>query len=345
MMQRSIALLGLCLLQTSSAFMPTAFKPKTTPSSSALSVESMSISGETDLSTPASSDPNVNIQAYLSKKNSVLARDNLVGNCLVSGAMSPEGKPEEDLFEMLNSAESGFDYTKIIAFSDDNKATKKRLLSRRSRYSGLLDKLDFVEGPAGIPTAEQIMANNVTNWVAVIADDHLETLEAIHNVCFECKGTLQNVAMLLTGAIKLEADDCAAIDAKFAKFSEGFRDESVPMEERLAKQPIEHTIVAVGDLEDYPEGTYAYSMKPFGTDGSVLLPGAKMSKELAFRFVTDLLVLDASSGKGFCFAENNNRTMPEVKLINGMREGGFNHLEELEEIVSGGVEVCIRVLL
>ena len=120
---------------------------------------------------------------------------------------------------------------------------------------------------------------------------------------------------------------------------QGFRDESVPIEERLAHNPIEHTIVAEGEPEDYPEGTYAYNMVRFGKPGSTILPGAKISRELAFRFVTDLLVLDASSGNSYCFAENNNRTMPEVKLINGMREAGFNHLEELEEIITGGVGV------
>ena len=332
------------VVSTAAGFMPTAFVAKSgvttssaPESSTVLFIESMS---KTDLDTPKVTDPNKNIQAYLKKKNSVLARDNVAGSALVTGAIRGD-MVDEDVFEMLNSAESGFEFDSIVCYSDDSKTAKKRLISRRSRYSGLFDKLDFMQAEAAdaLPTPEQIKSANITNWVAIIDHDHLETLDQIHNICFECKGTLMNVAVLLVNAIELDQDKCAEIDAKFAKFSEGFRDESVPIEERLARNPIEHTIVAVGEPEDYPEGTYAYSMVGFGKPGSTILPGAKISRELAFRFVTDLLVLDASSGNSYCFAENNNRTMPEVKLINGMREAGFNHLEELEEIITGGVGV------
>ena len=76
---------------------------------------------------------------------------------------------------------------------------------------------------------------------------------------------------------------------------QGFRDESVPIEERLAQNPIEHTIVAEGEPEDYPEGTYAYNMVRFGKPGSTILPGAKISRELAFRLDPNMrLSADAS---------------------------------------------------
>ena len=68
---------------------------------------------------------------------------------------------------------SAFEYDTIIAFVDDEKFSKKRLLSRSARYTGLLDKLEFKEAssPGALPTAEQL--SGVKGWVAYLEGDDL----------------------------------------------------------------------------------------------------------------------------------------------------------------------------
>jgi len=53
------------------------------------------------------------------------------------------------VFDLLNNAidedVDNFSFEKIVAFSGDTALAKKRLVSRRARYTGLLDKLDYAE--------------------------------------------------------------------------------------------------------------------------------------------------------------------------------------------------------
>merc|ERR1712238_365215 len=64
-----------------------------------------------------------------------------------------------------------FNFERILAHVDDSKFAKKRLISRSSRYSGLLNKLDFVQAEqvGALPTLQQLTDEKVGTWVAYVA--------------------------------------------------------------------------------------------------------------------------------------------------------------------------------
>jgi len=281
-------------------------------------------------------DPEKNIQAYLKKNDyGIISRDNLLGNAMVSGLVRSSERTDQTIFDMLNTEASGFNFDKIYAHVDDSKFAKKRLLSRSARYSGLLDRLDFAEakGPGALPTTEEIVQYNISNWIAIVEEDHLNKLQEIYDVAYGSKGTLQNVGILLTNAFDLDMDKSKEIIDKFAAMAAGYME---PIEKRLISLPVEYHIVAVGRLEDYPEGSAAYAFEPMGTEDGTLPEDLEFSRELAMRLVTDMLQCDAGSCKALAFAEIYDPEETEAKLIKGLREGGFNHAEEIEHMLKDG---------
>jgi hypothetical protein len=74
--------------------------------------------------------PEDNIQSYLKAPQPIEARDNIDGTVLVSGLVRSKERTDQFLFDLLNNEESAFGFKKIVAFVDDEKLSKKRLLSR-----------------------------------------------------------------------------------------------------------------------------------------------------------------------------------------------------------------------
>lgn len=284
-------------------------------------------------------DPEKNIQAFLKKNDfGILCRDNCKGCSLVSGLVRSTERTDQTIFDMLNTEASAFEFVKIYAHVDDTKFAKKRLLSRSARYSGLLDKLDFTEAvsPGALPTSEQIKQYNISNWIAVVEENHLETLNEIYDIAFASKGVLENVGILLVNAFNLDVEKSKEIVDKFHKMSEGYMDKA---DKRAITLPIEYHIVAVGKLEDYPEGSAAYAYDQIGTKDGVLPEGLEFSRELAMRVITDMLQCDVGSCKALAFAEVYDANATEAKLIKGLREGGFNHAEEIEYMLKDAPKV------
>lgn len=89
------------------------------------------------------------------------------GKVLVSGFLNSKERTDQFVFDILQAQGK---WEKIVAFSDNMVFAKKRLVSRKSRYSGLLDVLEFVEGD---------------KYDAATMDEKLQGVSAW--LCFDCE--------------------------------------------------------------------------------------------------------------------------------------------------------------
>lgn len=327
-----------CALGSASAFVATS-SMSTVSSNSALYISSWGTKGPPAFRQTERLDPEKRIQDYLPEPGPVEARSNIDGTILVSGCASSIKEPRTDqfLFDLLNHQDSAFEFQKITAFVNDAALSKKRLLSRSARYTGLLDKLLFVQAttPGALPTVEQLQG--VKSWLAVLEnndrDDHnkdaLTQCHEIAKIVASCP-ELENVAILLTGANELDATKCQAVVDAFVQATKS----STTTEE---SSPKAYTVVAVGKLEDRPEGTTAYQYEPFGT--AVLPAKAVFSRDEAYRMVTELLQLESGKNQALTFAEVYNVNITEAKLIKGLREAGYARPQEIDHMIRQGPAV------
>jgi hypothetical protein len=278
-------------------------------------------------------NPQTNLQSYLKEPAAVEARANLDGTCLVSGLVRSKERTDQFVFDLLNHEESAFEFNRIVALVPDAKFAKKRLLSRSARYTGLLDKLEFVQAEQGTDAAvaTEAQLENVKSWVAVLdandrdeqAQDLLETCRAIIAVAQKASA-LENIAILLAGANELEATACqAVVDELEALHSQ-------------PESPKTYTLVAVGALEERPEGQTAYAFADFGTPEAVLPAQAVFSREESLRFVTELLQLEAGANRALAFAEVYNQNKTEAKLVKGLRQAGYARPQEIDHMLRDG---------
>jgi hypothetical protein len=301
-----------------------------TSSSSALYISSWGTKGPPYRSGALdSANPADKVQAYLKEPEAVEARVNIDGTVLVSGLIKP-GVTSDDqfLFDLLNHQDSAFEFDTIVAFVNDAKAAKKRLLSRSARYTGLLDKLEFVQAPEAdaLPTAADLVG--VKSWLAYLqGDSMLADVTHIASVLSQGATTVENVAILLTGANELDvAASAAALEA--LKAAQG------------PDSKLKYTLVAVGKIEDHPEGQAAYMFEPFGTTEGVLPQKAIFSRQESYRMITELLQLECGVDKALCFAEVYNENATEYKLVKGLRGAGYARPQEVDHMVREGPKVC-----
>lgn len=163
---------------------------------------------------PRDVNPKKNFQQWIQKWD-VDHRRYTTGNLLVSGnrlidQFMGEGKDsyaDPELLYMLMEDQYNFKFDKIYICSYDMDDAKKRLISRKARYTGLLDKLEFIETDFpwdpehpevfNIPTAAQIKECGITNWIMVQDYDHIWMTKKAYEVAEEAKGTLKNVVMTM----------------------------------------------------------------------------------------------------------------------------------------------------
>jgi hypothetical protein len=279
-------------------------------------------------------NPEERIQDYLKEPEAVEARVNIDGTCLVSGLVNAKDRTDQFLFDLLNHEDSAFEFTKIIAFVDDAKFGKKRLLSRSARYTGLLDKLDFIqsESVGALPTVAQL--DGVKSWLAVVGvaetgvqtnGEKLQQLQQIADIAKQVP-SIENVAVLVMNANEMDAT--ASQNALSALQNSGKT----------------YTVVAVGTVEDRPEGMTWYHYGEFGTPEGVLPEGAVFSREESYRMITECLQLESGANKAFTFAEIYNANVTEAKLVKGLREAGYARPQEIDHMIRDGPAVRIDCL-
>lgn len=90
------------------------------------------------------------------------------GKLMVTGFLNSKERTDQFVFDILQAQSK---WEKIVAFSDSTSFAKKRLISRKSRYSGLLDVLEFEEGD---------------KYDAAVMEEKLQGCSAW--LCFDCAG-------------------------------------------------------------------------------------------------------------------------------------------------------------
>lgn len=266
-----------------------------------------------------------NVQAYLKEPQAVEARANVDGTCLVSGLVRSKERTDQTIFDLLNHEDSAFEFDKLIAFADDIKFAKKRLLSRSARYTGLLDKLDFMEAsePGALPTKEQL--DGVKTWIAYLEmNDSNDVLKDIENISTLVKeaSSVENIAILLANANELDVEKSKAA-----------------VEKLQGDDSLSYTLVAVGKLEDHPEGKVPYRYAEFGTEEGVLPEKAIFSRDESLRMITELLQLECGVNKALSFREVYNVNVTEARLIKGLREAGYARPQEIDHMIREGPKV------
>lgn len=208
---------------------------------------------------------------------------------------------------------------------NDSKFAKKRLISRSARYTGLLDKLDFIQAETedALPTLDQL--DGVKSWVVNAGSD----LQKLNDIASLAKSSsVENVSVLITDT-QTTTDASAAMDAvKAFDIGEG----------KI------FSIVAVGAITETPEGALPYSIKEFGTEEGLLAADATYSRDESLRAVTECLGLVSGGNKALVFAEVDNVNATEYKLVKGLREGGYTRPQEFDHMLTDGTEAYEKAL-
>lgn len=266
-------------------------------------------------------DPAEKIQSYLKTPEPVAARDNLDGTVLVSGWVKSKARTDQDVFDFLNAEESAFGFSKIIAFVNDMSFAKKRLIGRHARYTGLLDKLDFREAtePDALPTVEQL--DGVKSWVANCGTD----IGMVKQIAELVKASgVENVSILLTDSSSLGAV------------------ESLEAVQALEAEGKSFTVVAVGSISEAAEGAHPYAIHDFGTEGGIVPSNATFSRDESLRLVTECLGLECGKNKALSFTEVHDVNATETKLVKGLREAGYTRPQEIDHMITKGVEEYLK---
>jgi len=316
---------------TTTAFTPSLVRlPSSSSSKTLLRISSWGVDGPPHRwgNTLTKENPETNVQAYLKEPQAVEARVNVDGTCLVSGLVRSKERTDQFIFDLLNHEDSAFEFTKIIAFVDDKAFAKKRLLSRSARYTGLLDKLDFEQATTPGTLPEQSQLEGVKSWV-VYLDDPATMLDQVKEVGRLAKAapSVENVALLLTNANELDAAACKNA-----------------LEALQGDDKLSYTLVAVGKLEDKPEGKECYQFKEFGTEDAVLPAKAVFSRDESYRMITELLQLECGVNKALTFAEVYNVNVTEYRLVKGLRQAGYARPQEIDHMIREGPEAYKKAI-
>ena len=259
-------------------------------------------------------------------KNTVL-RSNLGKTVLISG-FEPTDPSATEVLDFLNDEYSPhFGFSKIVVHAPDEKVAKKRLIGRNARYTGLLDKLDFVEGSesSSVPSVEQLA--DVSSWISHISggDDKnmMSQLASIVDVAEKAEN-VKNVAILISGANKVGVDFMKEAESKLKSGATTFT----------------YTLLVVPQWNNEPEALCAYGIvnasdlasTPFREDET-------FSREESLRILTECLAIDKAAGKCVVANAAKETTSLENMLIQSMRENGFKRIEEVEHMVTVGAKV------
>jgi len=291
--------------------------------------------GKTELdmdTTIENNNPNTNIQAYLEEPDTVDPRSKLAGSVMVSGFVNEKERTDQFVFDLLNHEDSAFEFKNIVAFVDDEKFAKKRLLSRSARYTGLLDKLNFKQAAeaGALPVADQL--EGINSWLASIESDN-DLVAQVKAVAELAKNApdLENISVMVTNAAGdtiTAADRASAVDA-------------------LKDTGKEYTLLVIGKLEDRDEGKVPYKFRDFASEideDATLAEDAVFSREEAVRMVTETLQLDAGANKALTFSEVYETNVTEAKLIKGLREAGYARCQEIDHMLRDGPEKYQKAL-
>jgi len=100
----------------------------------------------------------------------------------------------------------------------------------------------------------------------------------------------------------------------------------------------QYTIIAVGAISEEPEGKMPYGLADFGSEEGLLPSNATYSRDESLRLVTECLGLASGADKALSFYEVSDVNATEFKLVKGLREGGYTRPQEIDHMLTKGVE-------
>lgn len=192
-------------------------------------------------------------------------------------------------------------YASITASSTSTAEAKKMLISRKTRYSGLIDVLDFEETATGVPTFE-----GADSWLAL------------------------NVADIASLLPQVDAAKAAGVSRAFILLSSSTP--SIPYDELEAKlraSGLSYTVMRTGTLVESVAGDSEGLVL-----GEVDLPVCEdVAKEDVFRFMTEALTLPEAADRAFSLCP----TAATVPALKQMRLCGYERRDEVQALLSGVV--------
>ncbi|CAM9790873.1 unnamed protein product [Chrysoparadoxa australica] len=224
------------------------------------------------------------------------------GKVLVSGFLDSKTRTDQLVFDVLHAQGS---WDKIVAFSHENAFAKKRLVSRKSRYSGLLDKIEFEEGERYDASVMQEKLTGCDAWL-----------------CFGCEKE----------HLKSQVEAAVAAGIKnLVITSESSADEikESGVVGLLEGAGMEWTFIRTGKVVDGGEGG------PIMTgDVEEALPSEEVVRDDIVRVAAESFAMEAATKKAFAFGKGDDKAALYLK---GLREQGMDRRAELGELIGGGL--------
>jgi len=273
---------------------------------------------------PRDVNPKTNFQQWIQKWD-VDHRRYTTGNLLVSGnrlidQFMGEGKDsyaDPELLYMLMEEQYNFKFDKIYICAYDMDDAKKRLISRKARYTGLLDKLEFIETDFpwdaehpelfNIPTSEQIKKYGITNWILLQDYDHIWLTEKAFEVAKASDGQLKNVVMTMMDYYYDEDTTIPLLNRTWDTLGgprhRKWLEPDLSDPDRYQKGDVQYTFLVCGCPTDEPEGgaDWVYDDLLISSDEDL-----RRAKEGGYDFI-DGETLKKMGYKGAFLAENWDR--------------------------------------
>eukprot|EP00904_Undaria_pinnatifida_P004641 jgi/Undpi1/14178/HiC_scaffold_9.g03828.m2 len=223
------------------------------------------------------------------------------GKVLVSGFLNSKERTDQFVFDILQAQGK---WEKIVAFSEDMVFAKKRLVSRKSRYSGLLDVLEFVEGD---------------KYDAATMDEKLQDVSAW--LCFDCEADKikDSVGFAKKAGVKnmVISSTVSAADA-----------ESAGVEDTLKESGLEYTFIRVGEIVEGKEGGSV--MVGNVTDA---LPVEQVVRDDIIRLSAEAFVMENTTNTAFAFGKGDDMALEYLKEL---RQNGTDRRDEMSILINGG---------
>lgn len=231
-------------------------------------------------------------------------------------------------FECLNDNDHPLiagQFQKIIAFVNDVKFSKKRLIGRSARYSGLLDVLEFRSGDkeeavpgdgSSVPTKEQL---SDVDSVMTFASEESEVLALIDNSV--ASKSVKSITILL-------ANNPSASTLEKVK-------------KQLDKSTLSTTLIAMGEIDDAgaKEGNTAFRIAASDSGDAAIPPSPlpTMPIDEAIRIMIESSTLECADGKTFSVysAQEDSRA---VDYLKAKRSQGYTRGQEIGDLILGGME-------
>jgi len=200
------------------------------------------------------------------------------------------------LFQMLNDYGR---YKSIVAHGTDIVTAKKALLTRQARYGGLLDVLQFADGPL------KEAFEGADTWLAVNADETALS----SSIDAAVAAGVSRVVVLLTGdGPTVGLADASALESKLE-----------------ALEALDYTVIRTGSLVD--ADVLGGGLKLADVD----VPACEdVSRADIFRFVTEALTLPEASRRLFSLCPSEG-TVPTLKQL---RLSGYERRDEYQLLLN-----------